>query len=87
MLNDRVIIAALAANVESGPSNGAEVTFSYAGTAAALANMSGLDEQTTAMDLERWIVAHGGHVHASVARPWYVALPRITWVRFGDLAA
>ena len=86
MLNDRVIITALAANVEPGPSNGSEVTFSYAGTAAALAEKSSLDEQTTAVDLERWIVAHGGHVHASVARPWYVALPRATWVRFVDRA-
>ena len=84
MLNDRLIIGALAANVELGPSTGAEVTFSYAGTAAALAEESNLDGETTAVDLERWIVAHGGHVHASVARPWYLALPRATWIRILD---
>lgn len=86
MLSDRVIIMALAANVEPSPGNGAEVTFSYAGTTAALAEVANLDGQTTAVDLERWIVARGGYVHASIARPWYVALPRETWVRFVDLA-
>ena len=87
MLNNRLIIAALAANVKTGPSNGAEVTFSYAGTATALADEADLDGQTAAQDLERWIVAHGGHVQASVARPLYVALPRTTWVRILNLAA
>ena len=87
MLSDRLIVSALAANVEPGPSNGAEVTFSYAGTAAALASVSGMEEQTAADDLERWILAHGGHVHAPVARPWFVALPRVAWVRLADLAA
>ena len=86
MLEDRAIINALAANVEPGPTNGAEVTFGYASTAAALATEADLDEQAAADHLERWILAHGGHVHSRVAQPWFVALARITWVELVDVA-
>jgi hypothetical protein len=65
MLSDRVIIMALAANVEPSPGNGAEVTFSYAGTTAALAEVANLDGQTTA----GWISSDGSWRVAAMCMP------------------